>query len=160
MASSHTYINTLQMQPANELEHTKRFIIDVVVELTKVKNELLDTIVEFTETKERLRRTNILIRKLAIPTTPRFSTPSHPHLLALPSNLNPVPYSSTIHSLNLCYGSLIFIYCCRIQEMTVFDSKAAAPTEEDIVENTLFFHEYHHLLDITQHLPPDPSEYK
>ena len=29
MASSPTHINTLQMQTADELEHTKRFIIDV-----------------------------------------------------------------------------------------------------------------------------------
>ena len=126
----------------------------MVAELVKVKNKLVDTIVDLTKTKERLRRVNIIIWQLVIPTTPRF------HSQSAPSNLNPVPYSSTIQSLNLCYDSLISTYRRRIQETTIFNSKDAAPTEEDIADNTLFFREYHHLLDIEQHLPRDPSEYK
>ena len=79
------------MQPSDQLEHTKRFLIDVVVELTEVKNELSETIKELTsvkselsEKKEQLCRANILIRQLAIRTTPLLSTPSHAHSLAQP----------------------------------------------------------------------------
>lgn len=133
------------MQSIDKLEHIKRFLIDVIVELTKVKSELLETFVELTKTKEQLHRANILIRQLAIPTPPPFSTLSHPHPLAPPllvslsSNFNPVSYSSMIPNLNLCYNSFISTYCRRIQEITEFNSKAAAPTEEDISVNTLFF---------------------
>ena len=67
--NSYQYLNTkntaytsTQMQPSEELEETKIFLVPCIVELTEKKYELSDTIDKLNKTRERLRQAHILIR--------------------------------------------------------------------------------------------------
>lgn len=135
---------------------------------------------KFSATRGQLLIARVQIRQFGSRTTPPFSTPSNPHLLATlhpltphplssPSNLlhpldtlhpppdclanlrasthcslNPVPYSTTIKILELNYSLYRKYLHRRVSEL---DSTL------DIVYN------YHHLLDVTTDLPPNPHDH-
>ena len=63
----------------DQVNHLKRDFKLIYDELNKTHGELACVRNDLLETQGQLSRANNLIRQLAVPTTPRYSTPSHPH---------------------------------------------------------------------------------